>query len=42
MARVLAGHAEIAREQEAAALTAHQINAEVEALILGTKRVGDL
>ncbi|HXQ25973.1 MAG TPA: restriction endonuclease subunit S [Candidatus Acidoferrales bacterium] len=42
MARVSTGHAEIAKEQEAAAVTARQINTEVEALILGTKSVSDL
>ena len=39
MERVAAGREEIAREREAADRLAHDINAEVEALILGTKKV---
>ncbi|MEO6817124.1 MAG: restriction endonuclease subunit S [Edaphobacter sp.] len=41
MTRVSAGSAEIAREQEVAALTAREVNTEVEALILGIKRVSN-
>jgi type I restriction enzyme, S subunit len=40
--RVAAGREEIARELEAADLLAHEINAEIEALILGAKKVGQL
>jgi type I restriction enzyme S subunit len=39
MERVAAGRAEIAREREAADHLARHINAEVEALILGVKKV---
>lgn len=37
-----AGRAEIAREREAADRLAREINAEIEALILGTKKMGEL
>jgi type I restriction enzyme S subunit len=40
--RVSAGREEIAREREAADRLAREINAEVETLILGTKRVNEL
>jgi type I restriction enzyme, S subunit len=40
--RVAAGREEIAREREAADRLAHNINADVEALILGTKKVSEL
>ncbi|MFH1954227.1 MAG: restriction endonuclease subunit S [Pseudomonadota bacterium] len=40
--RVAAGREEIVREREAADRLAHDINAEVEALILGTKKVSEL
>lgn len=39
MERVAAGRAEIAREQKAADRLARKINAEIEALILGVKKV---
>ena len=39
--RVAAGREEIAREREAADRLASDINAEVETLILGTKKVRD-
>lgn len=39
--RVAADRAEIAREREAADRLARDINAEVEALILGTKKARD-
>jgi type I restriction enzyme S subunit len=39
MERVAAGRAEIAREREAADRLAHDINAEIEALILGVKKI---
>ena len=42
MERVAAGREEIAREREAADRLAHDINAEIEALILGTKKVSEL
>ena len=42
MDRVSAGRQEIAREREAADRLGGEINAEVEALILGTKRVSEL
>jgi type I restriction enzyme S subunit len=42
MQRVAAGRAEISREREAAGRLTGEINAEVEALILGTKRVSEL
>ncbi|MDO8722430.1 MAG: restriction endonuclease subunit S [Syntrophales bacterium] len=42
MERVAAGREEIAREREAADRLARDINAEVEALILGTKKVSEL
>lgn len=42
MERVAAGRAEIAHEREAADRLAREINAEIEALILGTKKVGEL
>jgi type I restriction enzyme, S subunit len=42
MERVAAGRAEIAREREAADNLAREINAEIEALILGTKKVSEL
>ena len=42
MELVAAGRAEIARERDAADCLARNINAEVEALILGTKKVSDL
>ena len=42
MERVTAGREEIAREREAADRLARDINAEVEALILGTKKVSEL
>jgi type I restriction enzyme, S subunit len=42
MKRVAAGREEIAREREAADLIAREINAEIEALILGTKKVREL
>jgi type I restriction enzyme S subunit len=42
MAQVAAGRAEIAREREAADRLVHEINAEIEALILGTKKVSEL
>ena len=41
MKRVAAGREEIAREREAADRLARDINAEVEALILGTKKVSE-
>jgi len=41
MERVAAGCEEIARERNAAARLARNINAEVEAMILGTKDVGE-
>ena len=40
--RVAAAREEIAREREAADRLAHNINAEIEALILGTKKVNEL
>jgi restriction endonuclease S subunit len=42
MDRVAAGREEIASEREAADHLAHDINTEVEALILGTKKVSEL
>jgi restriction endonuclease S subunit len=42
MARVSAGRAQVARQQEVATLTARQIKAEVEALVLGTKKLHEL
>ena len=42
VACVAAGRAEIAHEREAADRIAREINAEVEALILGTKKVSEL
>lgn len=42
MERVAAGREEIAREREAANRIAREINAEIEALILGTKKVSEL
>lgn len=42
MERVAAGREEIAREREAADRLAREINSEVEALILGTKKVSEL
>jgi type I restriction enzyme S subunit len=42
MERVATGCEEIAREREAADRLTHQIDGEVEALILGTKRVSEL
>jgi type I restriction enzyme, S subunit len=42
MERVAAGRAEITREREAADRLAREINAEIEALILGTKKVSEL
>ena len=42
MERVAAGREEIAREREAADRLARDINAEVEGLILGTKKVSEL
>lgn len=42
MERVAAGREDIAREREAAGHLARDINAEVEALILGTKKVREL
>ena len=42
MERVAAGREEIAREREAAERLAREINSEVEALILGTKKVSEL
>lgn len=42
MERVAAGREEIARERETAGRLARDINAEVEALILGTKKVSEL
>jgi type I restriction enzyme S subunit len=42
MEQVAAGRKEIAREREAAKHIAREINAEVEALILGTKKVSAL
>ncbi len=42
MERVAAGRAEIAREREAADHLDQEIKAEIEALILGTKKVSDL
>ncbi|MFH1549014.1 MAG: restriction endonuclease subunit S [Planctomycetota bacterium] len=42
MERVAAGREEIARERETADRLARDINAEVEALILGTKKVSEL
>lgn len=41
MKRVASGRAEIAREREAAENLSKSINAEVEALILGTKSLKD-
>ena len=41
VACVAAGREEIAREREAADRLAHDTNAEVEALILGTKKVSE-
>jgi restriction endonuclease S subunit len=40
--RLAAERAEIAREREAADNLARKINAEIEALILGTKKVSEL
>jgi len=40
MERVAAGREEIAREKANAERLSRDINAEIEALILGTKRVG--
>ena len=42
MERAAAGREEIAREREAAECIAREINSEVEALILGTKKVSEL
>jgi restriction endonuclease S subunit len=42
MERVAEGREEIAREREAADSLAREINAEIEALILGTKKVSEL
>ena len=42
MERVAAGHKEIARERDAADRLALNINLEIEALILGTKKVSEL
>lgn len=42
MDRVSAGREEIAREREAAGRLTREINAEVEALILGTKKASEL
>lgn len=42
MERVAVGHEEIAHEREAAIRITSEINAEIEALILGTKKVSDL
>jgi restriction endonuclease S subunit len=42
MERVAAGREEIAREREAADRIAREINAEIETLILGTKKVSEL
>lgn len=39
MERVAVGRAEIAREREAADLIGHNVNAEIEAMILGVKKV---
>ena len=41
MERVAAGRKEIARERETADRLAREINAEIEALILGTKTLGE-
>jgi len=42
MKRVAAGQEEIAREREAAERLTHDINGDIEALILGTKKVSEL
>lgn len=41
MGRVAAGRAEIAREREAADRLSKAINAEIEALILGTRKLNE-